>query len=57
MKAQKLLKWKKILSLEKTLELTMTWYNDFYKNNVKVSDLLNRDINYFLKLKKNNFDD
>ena len=30
----------------------MNWYNDFYKNNVRVSDLLNRDINYFLKLKK-----
>ncbi len=56
-KAKKILRWKKILSLEKTLELTMTWYNDFYKNNVKVSELLNRDINYFLKLKKNNFND
>ena len=56
-KAQKILKWKKVLSLEKTLELTMTWYNEFYKINVNVSELLNRDISYFLKLKKNNFDD
>ncbi len=51
-KAQKILKWKKILSLEKTLQLTMAWYNDFYKNKIRVSDLLNRDINYFLNLKK-----
>ena len=57
LKAEKILKWKKILSLEKTIELTMTWYNNFYKKDVKVSDLLNRDINYFLKLKENIFND
>lgn len=56
-KANKILKWKKILSLEKTLDLTMTWYNHFYKKDTKVSNLLNRDIDYFLKLKKNIFDD
>jgi len=54
-KAKKILKWKKILSLEKTLELTMSWYNKFYQNNVKVSKLLDNDINYYLKLKKNAF--
>ena len=56
-KAQKILKWKKILSLQKTLELTMTWYRDFYKNNTKVKNLLDRDINYFLSLKENIFND
>ena len=56
-KAQKILKWKKILSLQKTLELTMTWYRDFYKNNTKVNNLLDRDINYFLSLKENIFND
>ena len=30
----------------------MTWYNDFYKSNFKVSELLKRDLNYFLKLNK-----
>ena len=53
LKAQKILKWKKILSLEKTIELTMSWYNNFYKKNSKANDLLDRDINYFLKLKEN----
>ena len=56
-KAQKILKWEKILSLEKTLELTMSWYHNFYKKNNKVHDLLNKDINYFLKLKENIFND
>ncbi len=52
-KAWKILKWKKILSLEKTIELTMCWYNKFYQNNKKVSKLLDNDINYYFKLKKN----
>ncbi len=56
-KAQKILKWRKILSLDKTVELTMTWYNDFYKNNANVSELLNRDINYFLEQEGNFFND
>lgn len=56
-KALKILKWKKILSLEKTIELTMNWYHNFYKKKSKVYDLLNKDISYFLKLKKNIFND
>lgn len=57
LKAQKILKWKKILNLDKTLKLTMRWYNDFYNNKAKVVDLLNRDIDYFLELKNNIFND
>ena len=56
-KAYKILKWKKILSLEKTLELTMGWYSNFYKKKTKAYDLLNKDINYFLKLKENIFNE
>ena len=54
-KAQKVLKWKKILSLEKTLELTMGWYNKFYQNKIKVNKLLDSDIDYYIKLKKSIF--
>jgi CDP-glucose 4,6-dehydratase len=52
LKAKKVLKWEKILSLEKTIELTMNWYNKFYQNNVKVKELLDNDIDYYLNLKK-----
>jgi len=55
-KAEKVLKWKKILSTEKTLELTMSWYNKFYKNS-DVNNLLDNDINYYLKLKKDIFNE
>ena len=51
-KAFKVLKWKKILTLDKTLELTMNWYNNFYQNKTKVKHLLDSDIKYYLKLKK-----
>lgn len=54
-KAFKVLKWKKILTLDKTLELTMNWYNNFYQNKTKVKHLLDSDIKYYLKLKKNIF--
>jgi len=54
-KAHKILKWKKILSLEKTLELTMSWYNKFYQNKTKIKKLLDSDIDYYIKLKKNIF--
>ena len=52
LKAQKMLKWKKILTLNKTIELTMNWYKNFYKKNIKVNQLIENDINFFLKLKK-----
>ena len=54
-KAFKVLKWKKILTLDKTLELTMNWYNNFYQNKTKVKHLLDSDMKYYLKLKKNIF--
>lgn len=56
LKAQKILNWRKILSLKKTIELTMNWYNKFYLGKYKVCDLLDNDINYFSKL-KNKFND
>ena len=49
-KAKKILKWKKVLNIEKTLELTMNWYNKFYKNDNDTKSLLEKDINYYLKL-------
>ena len=55
-KAQKTLKWKKILSIEKTVELTMNWYKNFY-NKKKANELLNRDINYYLKINKKIFNE
>jgi CDP-glucose 4,6-dehydratase len=56
-KAWKTLKWKKVLSLEKTIELTMSWYNRFYQNKKKATNLLDNDINYYLKLKKSLFNE
>jgi len=50
-KAQKTLKWKKILNIEKTIQLTMNWYKKFYKNN-DPSKLIDSDINHYLKLRK-----
>ena len=54
-KAQKFLKWNKILSLEKTLKLTMNWYNSFYNKNININDLLDNDIDYYLKIKNKFF--
>lgn len=54
-KAFKVLKWKKILNLDKTLELTMLWYNRFYQNKSNIKELLDRDINYYVKLSRNIF--
>ena len=54
-KANKHLKWKKVLNLEKTLELTMSWYNKFYQNDINVGELIDNDINYYIKLKKSIF--
>ena len=56
-KSWKVLKWKKILSLEKTIELTMSWYNKFYQKKIEVKKLLDNDINYYLKLKKSVFNE
>lgn len=54
-KAENILKWKKILNLEKTLKLTMNWYKEFYENNSKAQKLLDDDINYYLSLNRNVF--
>ena len=54
-KAENILKWKKILNLEKTLKLTMNWYKEFYENNSKAQKLLDNDINYYLSLNRNVF--
>lgn len=51
-KAKKILKWKKILNLKKTIELTVDWYKKFYTGKFKISDLLDSNIDYYLNLKK-----
>ena len=56
-KAKKILKWKKVLSIERTLELTMNWYDKFYKNNKDVKNLLKDNIDYYLKLTKHIFNE
>lgn len=56
MKAYKTLKWKKTLNIHETIRLTMKWYNSFYLKKAKVLNLLDNDINYYLKL-KNYFND
>lgn len=50
-KAEKLLNWKKILDINKTIELTMRWYRDFY-NKKNVSSITNSDIDYFINKSK-----
>lgn len=55
LKANKVLKWKKIFSLEKTIELTIVWYYKFYKDKIKVNKLIDSDIDYYLKSNKNIF--
>lgn len=51
-KVEKKLKWKKIFTIEKTIEMTMNWYKKFYDNK-NVLQLLDNDINYYLKKNKN----
>ncbi len=53
-KAKKKLNWKKILTIEKTVQLTIDWYKKFYKNN-NVKKILDNDIDYYLKMRNDLF--
>ena len=55
MKAKNILRWKKVLNIEKTLQITMNWYNLYYKKKTNVQNLIERDIEYYLKLTKKIF--
>ncbi len=52
-KSLKFLKWKKYLSFNKTIKLTVDWYNDYFKKN-NMQDTCKKQINHFMKLLNKN---
>jgi CDP-glucose 4,6-dehydratase len=52
-KANKILNWKKILTIEDTLKITINWYKEFYLNKKKANKLIDNDITNYIKITKN----
>lgn len=49
-----LLNWKSILDFQKTAELTVVWYKNFYKNKFNISKTTNEQIEYYCNLARSN---
>ena len=46
-KAKKTLNWKPVLNFEDTIEMTIDWYDQFYKKPKKINELMKLQIQYY----------
>ena len=53
-KARKILKWKNVLTIDRTIKMTIEWYLNFY-NKKPMKEFSIYQINYFQKLIKNKY--
>ena len=51
-KARKILGWKPVLNFKDTVNLTIDWYDQFYKHPKKINDLMTTQVNYYISKMK-----